>query len=144
MWAFFSVINKYKVPSAVADPGFPREGESPTLESGAQTYYLAKFLPKTAWKWKKWTGGGCVPSAPLDPPTGTPTVEEENIITVCQRSIFQSCLSVTGRNPIYTRPKPPYVQSPARHTGPPSLSPRDMLKLVQFGPHFTSTLVVIQ
>ena len=29
----------------MADPTFPR-GEAPT-------YYLAKFLPKTAWKWKK-------------------------------------------------------------------------------------------
>ena len=36
---------------SVADPGFPRRGGA-TLE-GAETYYLAKFLPKTAWKWKK-------------------------------------------------------------------------------------------
>ena len=37
---------------AVADQGFPRRG-APTPEFGAKAYYLARFLPKTAWKLKK-------------------------------------------------------------------------------------------
>ena len=36
--------------NAVADPGF--------LRRGAPTYFLAKFSPKTAWKWKKLYPGG--------------------------------------------------------------------------------------
>ena len=31
----------------VADPGFPRK-EAPALEFGAKTYYLPRFLSKTA------------------------------------------------------------------------------------------------
>ena len=37
---------------SVKDPGFPRRG-APTPEFGAKTYYLVRFLPESAWKWKK-------------------------------------------------------------------------------------------
>ena len=49
----------------MADPGFPRRGRGggAAPEVGAETYYLARFLPKTAWKWKK-IGPGCVSLAP--------------------------------------------------------------------------------
>ena len=40
---------------SVAYPGFPSRG----------TYYLAKYLPKTAWKWKKLDRERCV--CPLSP-----------------------------------------------------------------------------
>ena len=42
-------------------------GGAPTSEIEAKTYYLSRFLSKTAWKWKK-LDRGRVPSAPLDPP----------------------------------------------------------------------------
>ena len=44
---------------------FP-DGGAPTSKVGAPTYYLAKFLPKTAWKWKNLDreGGARVPGAP--------------------------------------------------------------------------------
>ena len=54
---------------SVADPGFPRRLRGRGLggweipEVGANTYYFAKFLPKTEWKWKKYH----VPSAPIHP-----------------------------------------------------------------------------
>ena len=35
----------------VVDPGFPRLG-APTPGFGAKAYYLTKYLPKSAWKWK--------------------------------------------------------------------------------------------
>ena len=37
---------------AEADSWFPRRG-APTPEFGVKTYYLARYLPKTAWKCKK-------------------------------------------------------------------------------------------
>ena len=56
---FFQKLKKTKLQmavqkrrDAVADPGFPRWGGA-TLEFGPETYYMAKFLPKIAWKWKK-------------------------------------------------------------------------------------------
>ena len=36
---------------AVTDPRFPRR--ETTLDFGTKTYYLARFFPKTAWKWNK-------------------------------------------------------------------------------------------
>ena len=62
------VINSYymggsRIPqdqeAPVADLGFSRRGRW-TLEFGAKTYYLARFLLKTAWKWKKWTDRGAM------------------------------------------------------------------------------------
>ena len=43
--------------NSVADPGFPRRGGA-TPDFRVKTYYLAGFLAKTAWKWKKldWKG----------------------------------------------------------------------------------------
>ena len=49
--------------NTVADPGFLRRG-APTPEVGALTYYLAKFFPKTAWKWKKLDLEGARPWRP--------------------------------------------------------------------------------
>ena len=42
---------------AVVDPGFPGS-EGGHQSRGALTYYLAYFLPKSYWKWKKWTQKG--------------------------------------------------------------------------------------
>ena len=43
---------------------FPEGGANP--EIGAKTYYLARFLPKTAWKWKITEGEGVrIPSGLL-------------------------------------------------------------------------------
>ena len=50
----------------VVDPGFPKRG-APTPEFGPKTYYLTRFLPKTAWEWKKigpGRGGRASPSPP--------------------------------------------------------------------------------
>ena len=43
---------------------------APAPEIGEKAYYLVRFLPKIAWKLKKFDGGGVVriPRAPLDPP----------------------------------------------------------------------------
>ena len=39
---------------SVADRGFPRrEGGAPTVSLWTKIYYLTRYLPKTAWKWKK-------------------------------------------------------------------------------------------
>ena len=46
------------------DPGFPRRGRVPTPRFGTKSYYLVRFLPKTAWKWKKLDRG----RASLTPP----------------------------------------------------------------------------
>ena len=52
---------------AVADPGFSRRAANPRFWS--KNYYLARFLLKTAWKWKKLDQEGmCVPSTALRPP----------------------------------------------------------------------------
>ena len=56
----------------VADPEFPREKRRP--QTGAPTYYLAKFLPKTAWKWKYFDREPYVPSSPWISPNITLTV----------------------------------------------------------------------
>ena len=58
--------------SSVADLGLLRQG-APNSKMGALTYYLAKFVLKTAWKYKNfdpWAGGGGarVPGNPLYPP----------------------------------------------------------------------------
>ena len=51
---------------SVADPGLPG---IPTLKDSAQTYYFAKILPKTAWKWKNLHHGRrAFLAPPLDPP----------------------------------------------------------------------------
>ena len=56
-------------PQAVADPWFPRrEMGAPTSEFGAKTYYLAKFLLKTPWIWKKFDREGEHLAPHLDPP----------------------------------------------------------------------------
>ena len=47
VWSF-QFYNFMQLP--VADPGFPRGGANSQV--GVLTYYLAKFLKKTAWKWK--------------------------------------------------------------------------------------------
>ena len=51
-------LSKFKVNFnmliSVADPGFPRRG-APTLTLRQKTYYLVRFSPKTAEKWKNWT-----------------------------------------------------------------------------------------
>ena len=52
----------------VADPGFPMRGGGQPRSLGAKTYYLARFLPKTAWKWKKFDRGNASLVPPLDPP----------------------------------------------------------------------------
>ena len=54
-------------------------GGAPTSKVGAPTYYLAKFLPKTAWKWLNLgREGGALPwRHPLDPPM--PTVQADTI-----------------------------------------------------------------
>ena len=45
---------------SVADPRFPGGGASnPAGGRGALTYYLAYFLPKTAWKWQLNRLRGC-------------------------------------------------------------------------------------
>ena len=48
-----------------------------------KTYYLARFLPKTAWKWKKldWQGMH-IPSTPLDLPMVTTTGEGLKLLTL--------------------------------------------------------------
>ena len=58
-----SIANHQVGWNAVADPGFPRR-EAPTLEFMAKTYYLERFLPKTAWKWNQLDEG----HASLAPP----------------------------------------------------------------------------
>ena len=40
----------------MADPGFLRRG-TPTPEFMVKTHYFVRFLPKTTWKWKKFSGG---------------------------------------------------------------------------------------
>ena len=55
---FFHGKTRYSnVMSTVADPVFPRQGV-PTPEFGPNSYHLARFLPKTASKWKKLDRGG--------------------------------------------------------------------------------------
>ena len=44
----------------VVDPGFPKRGV-PTPEFGVKTYYMARLLSKTEWKWKKLDGGTSLP-----------------------------------------------------------------------------------
>ena len=56
-------------PWAVADPRFSRRG-APTPDFRVKTYYLTRFLLKTAWKWKKLDVGMCFPSAPLGSANG--------------------------------------------------------------------------
>ena len=41
---------------------------APPPEFGVKTYYLASFLPKTAWKWKQLDREGGRGPSPLDPP----------------------------------------------------------------------------
>ena len=43
------------------------EGAAPTTEEKVKTYFLTRFLLKTAWNWKK-LDRGLVPRAPLSPP----------------------------------------------------------------------------
>ena len=51
------------VRKSLADTGFPGGGRQP------KTYYLARFLPKTAWTWKKLDRvGGVHPWHPATPP----------------------------------------------------------------------------
>ena len=50
----------------MADPGFPTGAPAP--EFGTKTYYLARFLPTTTWKWKESHRGRPKPPFPLDPP----------------------------------------------------------------------------
>ena len=59
----------------MADPGFSkRQAQKEVL-----TYYLARFSPKTAWKWKKLDPEGRTsldpPSPDLDPPNPTTTAK---------------------------------------------------------------------
>ena len=74
----------------VADPGFPRWREL-TLKVGVLTYYLAKFFPKTAWKWKKLDPGGAPPWRPLRSAN-----EWENIFiqAIWYNSIIVACPNV--------------------------------------------------
>ena len=55
-------------------------GVSPTPEFRAPTYYLARFLRKSAWKWKKFQlGEGTVPSGPLRCANGlNPWIVDQN------------------------------------------------------------------
>ena len=41
------------IKEAIVDPEFPDGGGAPAPRVGEPTYYLAKFPPKTAGKWKK-------------------------------------------------------------------------------------------
>ena len=52
-WLYTDVSHRNCQPEQV---NFP-EG-APTPESGTSTYYFAKFLSKTAWKWKNWDRAG--------------------------------------------------------------------------------------
>ena len=56
----------------VVDPEFPRRA-APTPNFGVKTYYLARFLPKTALKWKKLDREGDASLAhPTAPPADPP------------------------------------------------------------------------
>ena len=54
----------------MADPGFPRRrgGGWATPKVRAPIYHLAKFFPKTAWKWKNLDPGENIPCPAFDPP----------------------------------------------------------------------------
>ena len=63
-------LSVYLSDSSVVNPGFSK-GERATPKVRALTHYLAKFSPKTAWKWKIFaprSEGARVRGAPLDPP----------------------------------------------------------------------------
>ena len=153
-WQVQWQIQDFPEMGTMADPGFSRRGRWSTPESGEQTYYLARFLPKTAWKWRNWDGGGrggaslsFLGSANgyANHRRGTqPAITY--LPTKFWKVIFQSCVSVCHGGAIQSiqGPSPPHPMYRAFETGPPSLSPRDMLKLVRFGPHFTWTAGIIQ
>ena len=66
---------------------FPDEGRRP-LSLGQKKYYLARFLPQTAWKWKKLDRDGeCIPSQwriQDFPEEGAPTPRGGANIQFCQ------------------------------------------------------------
>ena len=78
----------------VADPGFPRRGGGvPTSKVGAQTYYLIKCFPKTAWKWKNLDPGGG--HASLASPLRSASAETEKLQLDLNGSFFLSaCMNV--------------------------------------------------
>ena len=44
---------------------------------GSKTYYLRRFLPITAWKWKE-LDRGCIPGAPSDPLMGSDSIKSKH------------------------------------------------------------------
>ena len=65
------------------DPGFPGRGGGQTYEIRAKTYYLARFLLKTACKWKKLDREGArTPRARLDPPMAH-NILSHTVTSVC-------------------------------------------------------------
>ena len=68
--------SQYVITKSVVDPGFPRR--EPTPEFGVKTYYLARYLAKTSWKWKELDGEQAqILSALPSPPTPYPPIEVE-------------------------------------------------------------------
>ena len=59
----------YTLMVSVADPGFPRGGGANPKGGGANLLF-GQFFQKTAWKWRYFGPGGCVPRAPLRSATG--------------------------------------------------------------------------
>ena len=51
-WTYRSFFNDIFWRGPSNGPRFPRRGGGAPSKVGVPTYYLAQFLPKTAWKWK--------------------------------------------------------------------------------------------
>ena len=125
MYAFFSVVNNYKVPSAVADPGFPRGGNNgrSRISRGNANHWIygknllfGKIFAENCMKMKEiGRRRGYVPS---DTPTGTSTIEETTCYYLPANDVLEGNLSVVCvclsrmRNPIHTLPKPPLCTEP--------------------------------
>ena len=60
-------LNWFENALSAADPGFPRGRGGANSRGGCANLLFGQFLPKTAWKWRKFgpQGGACVPRLPM-------------------------------------------------------------------------------
>ena len=98
----------------VTDPGYPRG--MPTADLGGKTYYLARFLLKTAWKWKKIDQNGAHASLVLPRPANAALQTVLDFMQVFFEKLAKLivCTPLKGKqrsNRDFWRIRPWYVQA---------------------------------
>ena len=87
-----------------------KAGVGATSKVGVPTYYLAKFLPKTAWKWKNLdprVGAGTSLASPLRSSNGFPISQPRDIHSMDDND--NSVAGLGGARDLYPPPGPKFL-----------------------------------